>query len=593
MRRTGRLALVFSALAGLSLATVDAAQAQQCPFGGGCSPIYEIKIAFKESRNNGTTFTTTNYDGAILLAYPQGSNTIQLTGANFNFTNATATPNSLKVDFFKTVTGSGNALCGGANTLTIPTTYNGKTISGNATLVYTTANACNYRYEAAITVKANIGPENYQVDFTSPTTINYTIYHNDQVINSSGNLTTVLGPGDGIVTPPGLTVGIRNACGIGQRLDPNTYVTMGASVSGNACFSNAVQLRRGSATYFRFVSPTGNDAQHDSNDGRIDTADGSVFPDAANLTTVVTAASGAANSQTKATLNSGNTGSAKLVSRLGGPEITLTASGTSSGTVASPSATLYGSVLPASRSVQVDATATAFATIVNAGNANATGCTIIPPATFIGAFSYQTTDPATNALTGTPNTPVDLPVNTAKSFVFAMTPTAAAPSGDVLLTFSCGTSTAPVLTIPGVNTLLLAASDTPVADAIAVGLTPSNDGFARTGGVGGTGLFVIASANIGATASLTARARLSSASMPAEATVCQTNPSTGQCLTPAAATVTATIAQGQNTTWAAFVKANGAIAADPAINRVFFEFVDAGGTVRGSTSTAVTSVAAD
>jgi hypothetical protein len=157
-----------------------------------------------------------------------------------------------------------------------------------------------------------------------------------------------------------------------------------------------------------------------------------------------------------------------------------------------------------------------------------------------------------------------------------------------LLSLSCGNS-APATVSIGINTLLFTASDTPVPDAIAVGLTPSNDGFARTGGVGGTGLFVIASANIGATGVLTARLRLSDSTMPLQGTVCQTNPQTSQCLAPPAATATATIAQNQNTTWAAFLTATNTIPALPAANRVYFEFIDGNGIVRGSTSTAVTT----
>src|SRR5262249_13135394 len=128
----------------------------------------------------------------------------------------------------------------------------------------------------------------------------------------------------------------------------------------------------------------------------------------------------------------------------------------------------------------------------------------------------------------------------------------------------------------------------PVPDMITVGLTPSNDGFARTGGPSGTGLFVISSINIGASAQLTARARLS-APMPLTATVCQTDPNLGECLSAAAPTVTATINANQITTWGAFLQASGAIPPDPAQFRVFFEFVDSNGVVRGSTSTAVTT----
>jgi hypothetical protein len=146
-----------------------------------------------------------------------------------------------------------------------------------------------------------------------------------------------------------------------------------------------------------------------------------------------------------------------------------------------------------------------------------------------------------------------------------------------------------VQTLVGVNTLLLSASVNQVADNIAVGLTPSNDGYSHTGGPAGIGLFVIASSNIGISAPLTARARPSNSQMALSTTVCQTNPSDGKCLTTPAPTITATINQNQNTTWSAFLQANGPIPPDPANNRVFFEFLDSGGVVRGSTSTAVTT----
>ena len=88
-------------------------------------------------------------------------------------------------------------------------------------------------------------------------------------------------------------------------------------------------------------------------------------------------------------------------------------------------------ILPASRSVQVGQPATAFVTIIDAGASTAKavgiplqGCTI--PAT----ITYQTTDPATNALTGTINTPVDITAGKNQTFVVAVTPTKPfAPSG--------------------------------------------------------------------------------------------------------------------------------------------------------------------
>src|SRR5262249_35431239 len=70
---------------------------------------------------------------------------------------------------------------------------------------------------------------------------------------------------------------------------------------------------------------------------------------------------------------------------------------------------LVAAVLPWSRSVMVGSVATAFVTIVAAGTEAATGCTIAPTTTVPAIFHFQSTDPATNAVTGTPDKPVDIP----------------------------------------------------------------------------------------------------------------------------------------------------------------------------------------
>jgi hypothetical protein len=65
--------------------------------------------------------------------------------------------------------------------------------------------------------------------------------------------------------------------------------------------------------------------------------------------------------------------------------------------------------LPSSRSPQVGGTpATAFATIINAGSSTATACGIAAVSFVPAKADYQTTDPRTNALTGTLNTPIDI-----------------------------------------------------------------------------------------------------------------------------------------------------------------------------------------
>ena len=69
---------------------------------------------------------------------------------------------------------------------------------------------------------------------------------------------------------------------------------------------------------------------------------------------------------------------------------------------------LMASVLPTSRSVQVGTPATAFATIINTDSNMATDCRISPSPAFRRPLTHQTTNPATNQVTGAPNAPVDI-----------------------------------------------------------------------------------------------------------------------------------------------------------------------------------------
>ncbi len=253
-----------------------------------------------------------------------------------------------------------------------------------------------------------------------------------------------------------------------------------------------------------------------------------------------------------------------------------------------PTSPLFSAVLPSSRSVQVGSTATAFASIINSGQAGATGCKISLVGDLAANMSFQTTDPQTNTLTGTLNTPVAIAAGATQSFLIAFAANAPNVSTDVQLGYSCDGLPA-AGTITGVNTLALTFNATPAPDAITIGLTPSADGYLRTAAPSNTEVFVISSINIGAAGSLTARVRPSTPSLPLTASICRTNPTTGVCTTPLAPTVTATIAQNEISTWGAFLTASGAIPRDPGRSRVVFEFVDQNGVVRGSTSTAVTT----
>ena len=247
---------------------------------------------------------------------------------------------------------------------------------------------------------------------------------------------------------------------------------------------------------------------------------------------------------------------------------------------------LAAAVLPSSRSVQVGSAATAFATLINGGPATATGCGLAPITGLPADFSYQTTVPGTNALTGAPNTPVSIPAGGIQTFLFSFTPNAEIDPIDAQLEFSCaGTPLAAVL--PGIDTLLISGSTIPVPDVVALAATPTGDGIIDIPGTSGANAFAVATVNLGAGGTITATPGTGSASLPIALAICQTDPSTGQCLAAAAASVSASIASNATPTFAIFVGGGGTVPFDPAGNRIAVQFTDSSGNIRGSTSVAV------
>jgi hypothetical protein len=252
-----------------------------------------------------------------------------------------------------------------------------------------------------------------------------------------------------------------------------------------------------------------------------------------------------------------------------------------------PPTNLYSAVLPASRSVSVGGTATAFATIINAGATMAEGCTLAPSTALPGHFVFQTTHPATNAVTGTANTPINVPAGGVQSFVIAFRPYAAFSPVDFQLEFSCYNAPAAGVTV-GLNTLLLSASSTPVPDVVALAATVTGDGIANIPGVSGDGAFAVASVNVGEGGAIVVTADTGAASLPIRLELCETNPASGACLQSSGASVVTTIAGGATPTFGIFLHGTGtAVPFDPATNRVFVRFRDASGAVRGATSVAL------
>ncbi|MEE2525260.1 hypothetical protein V0U79_02705 [Hyphobacterium sp. HN65] len=275
---------------------------------------------------------------------------------------------------------------------------------------------------------------------------------------------------------------------------------------------------------------------------------------------------------------------------------------------------LRAAVLPTSRSVVFGQPATAFATISNSGASVLNGCGISPASSLTATLSYQTTDPSTNALTGSIDTPVSIPAGGSQSFLIALTPieetffgdAQAFPPIEVEFLFSC-TGATPAPTYPGVNTLLLSADTTQAIDVIAITASASGDGYVRLGDADGVAAFGVAGLDIGAAGTVTVQPRAglaTTASSPelsapqsaqtvdASVLICETtNSIAGTCLAAPSASVQSAFASNDVRTYSIFVQGNGSeIADNPANNRIFVDFIDSQGDNRGMTSIAVTTV---
>lgn len=127
-------------------------------------------------------------------------------------------------------------------------------------------------------------------------------------------------------------------------------------------------------------------------------------------------------------------------SHVTGGTVAITVTGfCSDSTCGSTNIELVAAVLPQSRSVEINATATAFATMINAGPGTASTCAIAPQTVIPANFLFQTTDPNTNALAGTANAPADIAQGASQSFVIALTPTVAFSPTDADFSFAAPT----------------------------------------------------------------------------------------------------------------------------------------------------------
>ncbi len=253
---------------------------------------------------------------------------------------------------------------------------------------------------------------------------------------------------------------------------------------------------------------------------------------------------------------------------------------------------LLGAVSPASRSVQIGTTATAFATILNTSTIAATGCTLSEAGTSVGDFSFQATDPATNAPVGTINTPVDIAPGASQSFVFSITPSATIDGTDVALAFACdGFDNAPVYT--GINTLFLSASATPVPDIITITATPNTDQIVDIAGLGNFTAFSAAATNIGADGTFTVSADYLGTNGPVSIALCETDSATGACLANPSDNVQSSMVNGGVSTYGVFALRDGDVPFDPVSNRVRLRFTSNNTLIAGETGVAIRGTGTD
>jgi PKD repeat protein len=260
--------------------------------------------------------------------------------------------------------------------------------------------------------------------------------------------------------------------------------------------------------------------------------------------------------------------------------------------------TLLAALLPVSRSVVVGSPATAFVTVINAGAITATAVSIkLDPNTGPGggslhaALTFQTTEASTNLVTRAPNLPVDILAGHGQSFLIAVTPalTPELPPTDVRFDIAGSNSTRNARKVTGLNTLLLSASTQATPDIVALAVTPDANGILTLAGSPKAGAFSVATVNVGAVGLITASADTGAASLPVDLSLCRTEPATGVCASAQGPDVAVQIDPGSTPTFAVFVNARGAVPYDPAANRIFVRFKDAGGVTRGATSVAVKS----
>ena len=222
--------------------------------------------------------------------------------------------------------------------------------------------------------------------------------------------------------------------------------------------------------------------------------------------------------------------------------------------------------------------------VMNTGTTAAEGCTIAPLSRIEGVlFLFAPVDAVTSALSGPANSPVDIPAGSSQKFNITFVPSVPFAPIEVQFNVVC-TNTGSAAIIPGLNTFVLSASLTPIPDLVA--LTSAPGGILSIPSGTSSGVFLIASLNLGAAGLITMSADTGATALPVGLLVCEFNAALGTCFQPPSVTTPPrTITSGEVTFYAVFVISQGtAIPLNPFTNRVFARFRDFGNVVRGLTN---------
>jgi hypothetical protein len=246
--------------------------------------------------------------------------------------------------------------------------------------------------------------------------------------------------------------------------------------------------------------------------------------------------------------------------------------------------------------VLFDTPATFFATIANAATTEATNCSVVLATPLPADFTYQTTNPATNQPTGSANTPGNIAGSAFQTYVLSLTAKPEFfngtqrpfPDQDVEFLFDCD-NTPPASVFVGINTLGFSASTTPVPDIISIAATSTADGiWVLNSPARGAGAFAASAVNIGAADDITITPRITIIPFTSELRICDTTGNTdGSCNGLQMASMTINFAKDQVRTFSIFGVFQGEFNFSPAKNRVFLDFTDSNGVLRGSTSLAL------